>query len=167
MQSLSSFVSENMSLEVVNKILEKLCSKYHVDINKIRVSTYTGKDNGYASAEKVYNELGIWKGHRTYDIVRISINQKLLSKSYDEIELTVTHEFAHVIQILYMKENQKLLRSMHPKNIKFTMYDDNEAEIQAEAFTIHELGKSRHSKVGAKDMQDYKDALQRFFDIMK
>lgn len=143
------------------EILENLCSKYHFDINRIKLSFFQGSTmNGSCGFLKTWVDN---KAVKNYDIINIKLNNSI--KDDKKLLGTIVHEFAHALQYYFLgEEKTKELTRTKCDKVRFTAYQKNLCEIQAEAFTMFELGYTNNSFVGGKDMECYKKHIQDFFN---
>lgn len=155
-------------MTLIENTLLNLCNKYGVDYGIVSITYFTGTNiNACVGGEKIYdvvNGTRIFKGRR-FDLLNMSVNKSLLNRDSEYIVRTITHEFAHIVQFVALGESANVLRAEKP-SVNFTSYSENELEVQAEAFTISEIGLSNHSKIGASGMECYKASLSRFEKLL-
>lgn len=155
-------------MEEVLDILNNLSNKYNISLDLVNITTFTGTNIcanvGALKTYEIVNGTKIFKG-RDYSKITLAVNESLLKKDSAFICRTITHEFAHILQYSILGKSVIDLNKIKTK-VRFTSYQDNETEIQAEAFAIFETGSSNHSKIGCKEMECYKYALDRFMKLI-
>ena len=150
-----------------NEIIDNLCKKYNIKRSDVILKTYTSLSKNHTQKGSANYLRNVVDYKVVYDKTKYQILLNDTIKTDKELLATTTHEFGHVLQLHHLGENkQKDLTKQTPK-VKFTIYNKNLCEIQAEAFTIYEIGYSNNSVRGAKDMECYTKTIIEFFNQFK
>lgn len=154
---------------LINDTLNTLSLKYYFDLNKVNIRyVELNKVRAYVSRSLIEDENGKFfkdgkkfgRSSESYDLV---ISKNLLNKTEKVIKATITHEFAHLLQLLWFDKDVYDKFKKSTKSVTFTKYVDNLLEIQAEAFTINELGYSNYSSLNDKNNNEYKEVLNEMY----